>query len=585
MHTPGIFQRFLIWRTRHIKTRQFLLLLSFIIGIISGLAAVILKTTLHYMAIWLDRGHISVVYLVFPFFGIILTWLFVRYIVKDQIGHGVSRILFAISKKASKLKPHNDYSSMVASTLTIGFGGSVGSEAPIVLTGASLGSTLGRILRLNYKQRTLLLGCGAAGAIAGIFKAPIAGVAFTLEVLMLDLTLSSIVPLLIASVTGAMVSYFMMGNGVLFNFVLKEGFNLKDFPYFILLGVFTGLISLYFTKMNMYIESVFDSIKKSWLRILSGGLILSLLIYLFPSLYGEGYGTISSLLEGNSIQIAEKSFFLSHFQLQSWFLLYLGIVVFVKVIAMAVTNGAGGVGGIFAPSLFTGGVAGYFFAGVLNSFPGVQISERNFALVGMAGLMAGVMHAPLTGIFLIAEITGGYGLLIPLIIAATISFLTIMYFEPYSIYTKRLAKRGELITHDKDQAVLTLMDWKREIEKDHKAVHPEESLGALVKIVAHSKRNIFPVVDDKKNILGIVSLDQIREIMFRHEMYETTYVRDLMVLPQAIISPEDTMETVLNKFKRTGAWNLPVAEKGRYIGFLSKSRIFAAYRKVLVEVS
>ena len=537
------------------------------------------------MAQWLDRGHIQFIYLVFPFIGIILTYLFVRFVVKDQIGHGVSRILFAISKRASKLKSHNDYSSMAASTLTIGFGGSVGSEAPIVITGASLGSTLGRLLRVNYKQRTIMLGCGAAGAIAGIFKAPIAGVAFTLEVLMLDLTLSSIVPLLIASVTGAMVSYFMMGSGVLFNFVLKEGFNLKDFPYFILLGIFTGLISLYFTKMNMYIESAFASVNKAWLRILSGGIILSLLIFLFPSLYGEGYSTISSLLEGNSIQIAERSFFLSHFELQSWFLLYLGLVILIKVIAMAVTNGAGGVGGIFAPSLFTGGVAGYFFAGILNSIPGVQISERNFALVGMAGLMAGVMHAPLTGIFLIAEITGGYGLLIPLILTSTISFLTIMYFEPYSIYTKRLAKRGELVTHDKDQAVLTLMDWKREIEKDHKTVHPEENLGALVQIVAHSKRNIFPVVDDEKNLLGIVSLDQIRGIMFQHEMYKTTYVRDLMVLPQAIISPEDSMETVLNKFKRTGAWNLPVAEKGNYIGFISKSRVFDAYRKVLIKVS
>jgi len=399
--------------------RQFLILLSFIIGILSGMAAVILKTTLHYMAHWLDRGHISIVYLVFPFIGIVLTWLFVRFIVKDQIGHGVSRILFAISKRASKLKSHNDYSSMVASTLTIGFGGSVGSEAPIVLTGASLGSTLGRMLRLNYKQRTLLLGCGAAGAIAGIFKAPLAGVAFTLEVLMLDLTLSSIVPLLISAVTGALVSSFMMGNGVLFNFVLKEGFIPKDFPYYIFLGVFTGFISLYFTKMNMFIESLFASLKKAWVRIFIGGMSLSLLIFLFPSLYGEGYGTISALLEGSTSVIAEKSFFLSHFQLDNWFLFYLGLVILVKVIGMAVTNGAGGVGGIFAPSLFTGGVAGYFFAGILNNLPGIQISERNFALVGMAGLMAGVMHAPLTGIFLIAEITGGYGLLIPLILTST----------------------------------------------------------------------------------------------------------------------------------------------------------------------
>ncbi|MCD6200550.1 MAG: chloride channel protein [Bacteroidales bacterium] len=581
--------RLILWRTRHIPPRQFIIFLSLIIGMLSGLAAVILKNIIHLTEHWLTQGlHVeqsNYIYFLYPALGILLTWLFVRFVVRDNISHGVARVLYAISKRGSILKPHNTYSSMVASALTIGFGGSVGSEAPIVLTGASLGSSIGRWLHLNYKHRTLLLGCGAAGAIAGIFKAPIAGVVFTLEILMLDLTLSSIVPLLISSVTAAVVAYFLMGQGVLFNFHITDPFLLKDIPYYILLGVFTGLVSFYFTKISMKVESTMSSIGNVWLRLLAGGLVLGLFVFAFPPLFGEGYTTIRSLLTGNVYTLVANSPFYFLKDYTGWFLLYVALIFMLKVVAMAVTNGAGGVGGVFAPSLFTGGVSGFFLSRLLNLVPGIEVSDVNFSLVGMAGLMAGVMHAPLTGIFLIAEITGGYALLIPLILTATVSYLTIVYFEPYSIYTKRLAKRGELITHDKDHAVLTLMDWRREIEKDLLTVRPDDTLGALVKTISRSRRNLFPVLGKDGSLLGVVMLDNVREIMFNRELYDKVKVRDLMVSPPRYIYITDTMETVLRKFNESGAWNLPVLDRDKYIGVLSKSRIFAAYRRVLVQVS
>ena len=588
MKKAGLFDKMYNWRVHHIPPRQFLLILSFIVGILSGLAAVILKTTIHYATRLLTGDFsfdVNPWHFAFPVVGIILTTLFAKYIIKDKLGHGVSRILFAISKKSSLLKFHNNYSSMIASSITIGTGGSVGSEAPIVLTGASLGSSLGRWLKLNYKQRTLLLGCGAVGASAGIFQAPIAGVVFTLEVLMLNLTLASIVPLLISSVTGALVAFFLMGNNVLFSFVLKETYVMNDVPFYILLGIFTGMISFYFTRTTIFVENKFHQMKSSVWRVLAGGIVLGSLIFLFPVLYGEGYETISLLLNGQADEILGKGMASSFIKDPDYLMIYLGLIIVFKVIAMAATTGAGGVGGIFAPSLFTGGFAGYLFAGMINNIPRVQLSESNFTLAGMAGLMAGVMHAPLMGIFLIAEITGGYGLLIPLIITSTVSYLTIMYFEPHSIYTKRLAQRGELITHNKDEAVLTLMNWRTEIEKDLSAVHPEDTLGDLVKTISRSKRNIFPVIDDENNLKGVVLLDNIRNVIFNHDMYETTFVRDLMIMPPATITLKDTMGGVFEKFKVTDAWNLPVTMDGKYVGFLSKSRIFSAYRKILMEVS
>jgi len=589
MKRPKFIGKFLVWRGEHITERQFVYILSFFIGLISGLAAVVLKNTIHYTHEFLTRGFDieseSYWYLAYPVVGILLTILFIRYFVKDNISHGVARILYAISKKNSIIKPHNNYSSIIASTLTIGFGGSVGAEAPIVLTGASIGSSIGRLLKLNYKSITLLVGCGAAGAIAGIFKAPIAGLIFTLEVLMLDLTIASIVPLLISAVTGATVAYFLMGKGVLFSFDLAESFMLNNIPFFILLGVICGLISLYFTKAAMFIETRFEKISSPVWKLILGGGVLSLLIFIFPTLYGEGYVTITSLLHGDVSYVVENSFF--YFLKDNYWLFigYLILILVFKVVAMSATNGTGGIGGVFAPTLFMGGITGFIVARVINGLNWVHLPESNFALVGMAGLMAGVMHAPLTAIFLIAEITGGYSLLIPLIITATFSFITIMYFEPHSIYTKRLAKRGELITHHKDKAVLTLMNWKKEIEKDLKTIHPDATLRELVKIISRSKRNIFPVVDDENMLLGVVLLDNVRDIMFNHEMYDLTFVRDLMITPPSYVSSTDNMETVMQKFSESGVWNLPVIDNGKYVGFISKSRIFTAYRKVLVQVS
>lgn len=589
MEKKNVLTQFLIWRVKHISHRQFIYILSFIVGIFSGLAAVLLKNTIHYTHILLTRGFDveseSYLYLAYPLFGILLTVLIVRYVVKDNIGHGVARILYAISKKNSILKPHNNYSSILASTITIAFGGSVGSEAPIVLTGASIGSTIGRLLRLNYKSITLLVGCGAAGAIAGIFKAPIAGIVFTLEVLMLDLTISSIVPLLISAVTGATIAFFLMGKEVLFSHHLTEPFILNNIPFYILLGIFAGLLSLYFTRATLFIESRFDKLKSPYFKLAIGGISLGILIFLFPSLYGEGYTTITALLNGETASVVENSFF--YFLRDNYwlFLGYLAIIMVFKVLAMSVTTGGGGVGGIFAPTLFMGGVAGFFFARFINGLETVRLTESNFALAGMAGLMAGVMHAPLTAIFLIAEITGGYGLLVPLIITSTVSFMTIMYFEPHSIYTKRLARRGELITHHKDKAILTLMKWDKEIEKDLKTVHQDDTLGELVKRISKSKRNIFPVIDENNNLMGVVLLDHVRDIMFNQEMYNETYVRDLMVSPPTFVLLQDSMETVMEKFKESNAWNLPVLDGERYIGFISKSRIFSAYRKVLQKHS
>ena len=589
MKRPKFIEKFLVWRGEYITERQFVYILSFFIGLISGLAAVVLKNTIHYTHEFLTKGFDieseSYWYLAYPVTGIFLTILFIRYFVKDNIRHGVARILYAISKKNSIIKPHNNYSSIIASTLTIGFGGSVGAEAPIVLTGASIGSSIGRLLKLNYKSTTLLVGCGAAGAIAGIFKAPIAGLIFTLEVLMLDLTIASIVPLLISAVTGATVAYFLMGREVLFSFDPAESFMLNNIPFFILLGVICGLISLYFTKAAMFIETRFEKISSPVWKLIMGGGVLSLLIFIFPTLYGEGYVTITSLLHGDVSYVVENSFF--YFLKDNYWLFigYLILILVFKVVAMSATNGTGGIGGVFAPTLFMGGITGFIVARVINGLNWVHLPESNFALVGIAGLMAGVMHAPLTAIFLIAEITGVYSLLIPLIITATFSFITIMYFEPHSIYTKRLAKRGELITHHKDKAVLTLMNWKNEIEKDLKTIHPDATLRELVKIISRSKRNIFPVVDNENMLLGVVLLDNVRDIMFNHEMYDLTFVRDLMITPPSYVSSTDNMETVMQKFSESGVWNLPVIDNGEYGGCISKSRIFTAYRKVLVQVS
>ncbi|MEA1887473.1 MAG: chloride channel protein [Bacteroidota bacterium] len=584
-----LLRRFLKWRVRNVDQRQFLYILSFITGMLSALAAVLLKNAIHYteqlLTIWFESGTVGYLYLAYPVIGMLLTVLFVRYIVGDRIGHGVSRILYAISKKNSRIKSHNNWSSIIAATFTIGFGGSVGAEAPVVLTGASIGSNIGRLMKMNYRNITLLVGCGAAGAVAGIFKAPIAGIVFTLEILMLDLTISSIVPLLISSVTAATVTYFLMGKDVLFSFALRESFSLGNIPWYIVLGIGTALLSVYFTRATMSLEGLYNKVKSPYARLITGGIVLGIFILLLPPLYGEGYNTISELLNGNTSALFVNSFF-SEISNKTWFLFaFLLALALFKVIASSSTNGAGGVGGIFAPSLFIGGVSGFFMARMINTVGDTALPESSFTLAGMAGAMAGIMHAPLTAIFLIAEITGGYGLLVPLIITSTISYMTVMRFEKHSIYHKRLAQRGELITHHKDKAVLTRMDWTKEIETDLMTVSSGYTLGKLVKVISASKRNIFPVIDEIGVLEGVVLLDNVRDIMFNQDLYDEIVVNDLMVMPPSYIDKNEKVDTVMETFRKTGAWNLPVLDGGKYVGFLSKSRVFSTYRDLLMEVS
>jgi len=589
MFTNRFFRKVLHPRIEDIDQVKLVYILSLVVGLLSALAAAILKNAIHYTHQILTKGITpesgGYLYLAYPVIGMLITLLFVRYIVRDNIGHGISRVLHAISKKKSYLKAHNTWTSIVATTMTIGFGGSVGAEAPIVLTGSAIGSALGRFFRLNYRSVTLLIGCGAAGAVSGIFKAPIAGIVFTLEILMLDLTTASIVPLLISSVTAATGAYFLMGDKVLFTFSVKAAFNIANIPWYIVLGVGSGIISLYFSKMTLFLEKNFERIKNVFVRLIVGGIILGGLIWLFPPFYGEGYDTIMSLLQGNTDAVISNSVF--HIPADNVLLiaLFMAGLVFLKVFASSSTNGAGGVGGIFAPTLFIGGVNGYLFATILNKYLNVSLPDNRFVLVGMAGAMAGVMHAPLTAIFLIAEITGGYDLLIPLIITSTVAYITVRSFERYSIYHAQLAERGELITHDMDKAVLTRMDWKKEIETDLVKVKSTGTLGDLVKIISKSKRNLFPVVDQYNILEGVVSLDEVREIMFNVDLYNTTLIRDLMTIPPSYIDRRENIETVMDTFRKTGAWNLPVLDDGYYVGFISKSRIYTTYRELLIQFS
>ena len=589
MIVTGLLIRIQKWRVRNISHHNFVLILSLIVGIISGLSAVVLKNTVYYTHHFLTMGFNiegeNLLYLAYPLLGMALTVVFVRYFVKDNISHGVSRILYCISKNNSHLKVHNNYSSLVGATLTVGFGGSVGLEAPIVLTGASIGSNLARVMRMDYRTITLMIGCGAAGAIAGIFKAPIAAVIFALEVLMLDLTMGSLIPLLIAAVTGATVSSFLMGKAALFNFQVTDPFSLNNIPFYIILGIVTGLVSLYFTRANMFIESQMGKIINPLRKLLIGGIAVSVLIFIFPPLYGEGYEVLTKILNGNGDAILGNSFFYTFRENQFLFIGILLMILFFKVIAMAFTTSGGGVGGIFAPSLFMGGVTGFFTARLINESGFVKLPESNFALAGMAGVMAAVMHAPLTAIFLIAEITGGYEFFIPLIITSTIAYLTINLYEPHSIYTKRLAARGELITHDKDKAALSRLSINKLIEHNFLSIGPDATLGELVKLIARSERNIFPVIDADNNFLGVVFINEIRNIMFDHTLYDSTFVRNLMFMPEPVVSMNETMEDVAMKFSESAHYNLPVLQDGKYVGFVSRANVFSAYRKLVKEAS
>ncbi len=583
-----MFMDFLQWREKHIKEKNFVLILAFVTGLICGFVALAFKWLIHFISsrllLDINIADGNYIYLIYPFLGILLVSLYVRYVVHDNISHGVTRVLHAISQNKSRLKPHNCYTAVVSASVTIGFGGSVGAEGPIVSTGAAIGSNIGQWFRLSPRILMILVGCGAAAGISGIFKAPLAGALFTLEVLMLDMTTVSVMPLLIASITAATVSYVFSGYDFEFFFIQSEAFMMQRIPYVILLGVLCGFASLYFIKIISMMENFYASIKNPWKRVAIGGGFLAVLIFIFPPLYGEGYSAITSMINGDANSVLNGSIFYNDRNTIWVIALYIGLLCLTKAFATASTTGAGGVGGTFAPSLYMGCMTGYFFSYVLNLF-GIGLSVKNFALLGMCGLMSGVMHAPLMGIFLTAELTGGYELFLPLLIVSTISYCTIIAFEPYSIYAIRLAKRGELLTHHKDKSVLRLLKISSVIENDFKTVTPDMNLKQMVDVISQSNRNLFPVLDADNKLVGVVLLDDIRNIMFRPDLYKRMFVSKFMSMPPAMIEVGDSMENVMKTFDRTGAWNLPVVENGKYLGFVSKSKIFNSYRRVLRHYS
>ncbi len=536
------------WRERHVKERSFIMILALVVGVICGFAAQLLKWLIHAISNLLTSNLSATtanwLYLVYPVVGILIVTLFINYVVKDNISHGVTRVLYAISRRKSRLKKRNIYASLVASSITIGFGGSVGAEGPIVFTGGAIGSNIGQAFRMSPRHLMLLVGCGAAAGIAGIFRAPIAGMLFTLEVLMIDLTGATVMPLLISSITGATVAYVLEGYNAEFFFSQSEPFSVGKIPYVVLLGIFCGFVSLYFTKVIFLMETMFSKIRYRLAKIGIGGAILAVLIFLLPPLYGEGYSAINCLLDGDYSKIVDGTFFYVDRD-NIWFIAcYIGAIILTKVFATSATTGSGGVGGTFAPSLFVGAMTGFLFAFVLNNLwdGGLGISNKNFTLLGMAGLMSGVMHAPLMAIFLTAEMTGGYNLFLPLLIVSSLSYMTIRIFEPYSIYTMRLAKQGDLLTHEKDKAVLTLLKVDNVIERDFKAVRPEMNLKEMVDIIATSNRNLFPVIDSDGMLVGVVLLDDIRNIMFRPDLYKKMHVSRFMSMPPARIELHQPME-------------------------------------------
>ena len=577
---------------RGIPEKNLLLILSLFVGICSGLAAVILTTLVEHIKDFLTSRIVTagetVLYLVLPGVGMLISMLLLRYVIKDKIGHGVTKVLVAVSKNESRIKPHNMWSSILTSSLTIGFGGSVGAEAPIVYTGAAIGSNVARMMGLSYRSMTILLGCGAAGAVAGIFKAPLAGVLFTLEILMFNISMTSMMPLLLSTVSATVISYLFLGNSLPFVCTLSP-FRMENIPFYILLGIFCGFCSLYFLRMTLTLEDKLSGFRNPYLKWLFCAVLLGLLIFLFPPLYGEGYGDLHPLLNGEEVNY-DGTTLLSGMLHTPWMVpVFFALVLLLKVFAMTFTNAGGGVGGTFGPTLFVGALAGFILARIINlvlSGSDFVVPEQNFVLVGMAGLMAGVMQAPMTAIFLIAEISGGYELLLPLILTATISFGTMRIFEKYSIYTKRIAHTGELLTHDSDQAVLTLLKMDDLIEKDFSPVSIDASLGDFIQTISTSGRNIFPVLDSGGHFQGYVSLEDVRSDMFRQELYASQHVYNYMHSAPEYVYEGESMDVVMHKFEKTDAWNLPVVKKDRtYLGFVSKSKIFSAYRDELKELS
>ncbi len=592
-NNQGRMARLVAWQKEHISDRQMTLFLAFAIGFLASVAGYFLHAIVHEIQVLLvsgfNKGTYNLLYLLFPIVGIYLTSLFIKYVVRDNISHGITRVLYAISTKNSKLQGHNCWSSVVASGITIGFGGSVGAEAPIVLTGSAIGSNLGQIFRMDKKTMILLVGCGASAAIAGVFKAPIAGLVFTLEVLMVDLSMASLLPILISCVTATCFTYIFNGSKSLFDFVLTNPWQLDRTPACILLGIFCGFVSLYFMRTMSLCEGFFGKLSQyPYIKLMFGGLILSSLIFLFPSLYGEGYSSINLLLKGQNEaewgQVMSNSLFYGHNKL---LILYIGLVTFTKVFATSATNGSGGCGGTFAPSLFIGGFAGFFFSRLWNvNEVGVYAPEQNFTLMGMAGVLTGVMHAPLTGIFLIAELTGGYQLFMPLMIVCISSFLTISIFESHSIYALRLAREGKLLTHHMDRAALTLMGMRNLVEKDYHPIKADLPMSKLVSEISRSNNNFLPVINDAGVLLGVIDITKIRHIIFRTELYNRFSVKQLMLQPSAVLNAHDSMDEVMRKFEQTDAAQLPVVDvSGELQGYISRTKIYEMYRHIVADIS
>ncbi|MDO9552679.1 chloride channel protein [Rhodonellum sp.] len=588
MPKTDIITRLLIWRLKNISTKNFVLILSGLVGILAGFAAVILKATVHAIQTFLtqdfNQEYANFFYIIYPLIGISLAYLIGNYVLKDVGGHGIPELLYNISKKSSLIPKVKMYSRVITSAITVGFGGSVGLEAPILVTGSAIGSNFGNLMHLNAKKRTLLIGCGAAGAISAIFGAPIGAVIFAIEVILMEVSVASFIPLLIASVAGSLTSMLLQGKDVMFTFNLSDNFLAAHTPYYLLLAIMTGFISLYFSRAVFKVERLMEQFDEPFLKLLYGGAFLGLIVFFFPSIYGEGYETLYALIEGEPQRILANSPFFGEYSNPYFIITVLVLIIFLKPIASAVTIGSGGSGGIFAPSLFVGGIAGFLFAYTSNllGFP-IPLPVAHFTLVAMCGVMSGVQHAPLSAIFLIAEITGGYELFVPLMLVSAISFVTTSYFDKDSLYKKQLMDKGRFLPESKDEEVLDLIDIRKLIENDLFPILPNASLGELCDLVKLSRRNIFPVVGEDGVLNGIITLDDIRDIMFDPEKQETTKISQLMHSPPEVILLHENMQIVMQKFERSGAWNLPVLQDGKYLGFISKSRIFNAYRKRLIR--
>jgi CIC family chloride channel protein len=592
-HKKNLITKFLIWKYKHLTSQQFIYIVSIIIGLLSGLAAVTLKNLTHLIQHTFEAGIVhtyhEAFYFIFPLIGLFLTLIMIKYVIKHRVSHGIPSTLHSISKKKGIMERYKMYSSIFTAPITVGFGGSVGLEGPTVATSAAIGSNVARLFHMNQSSRTLLIGAAAAAAMSAIFKAPIAAIVFAIEIFSLDLTLVSLIPLLLSSISAILTSYFFLGDDSILRFELTDKFTLMDTVYYAVLGVSCGLISVYFSKVYFAISDFFSKIASPYRRLLIGGLGLGVIVYFIPPLFGEGFKTINDLLNNNVADVFGQNYFEFVTENSWWIILFLlGLVAF-KVVATSITFGAGGVGGVFAPTLFTGSVTGFVFALFFNTLnlSGHQLSSSNFALVGMAGLMAGVLHAPLTAIFLIAEITSGHELFIPLMITSAISFVITKKYIPFNIYAAELAKKGELMTHDKDKNVLMLMDIDKVIETNFISLLPTMKLGYVAKeAVAKSSRNNFPVVNEQNQYLGVLLLDDIRGIMFDPALYDTVTVQELMQNSKGLIDYEkDTMKKIMKKFQDSGAWNLPVVKNGIYMGFISKSRLLTAYRRKIIEVT